>query len=71
MFQPPVVAIFREVFCEGYITQKTKTIYNYKMLFLSKGFKIYVKIQNIDIGNNRWSKHVGGYAVYITINLHI
>jgi hypothetical protein len=22
-------------------------------------------------GHNRWPKHVGGYAVYNTINLHI
>jgi len=32
MFQPPIVAIFREEFFEGYTTQNVKKIYKYKML---------------------------------------
>jgi hypothetical protein len=31
MFQPPIVAIFRKVFFEEYITQNVKTIYKYKI----------------------------------------
>jgi hypothetical protein len=33
-FRPPIVAIFREVFFEGYITYNVKTIYKCKMLSL-------------------------------------
>jgi len=51
--------------------KKPKQFTNIKCYVLSKRFKFYIKIQNIDIGHNRWPKHVGGYAVYITINLHI
>jgi len=36
MFQPPIVAIFRDVFFEGCITQNVKTIYRYKMLSLKQ-----------------------------------
>jgi len=32
MFQPPIMAIFREVFLEGYIIYNIKTIYKYKIL---------------------------------------
>ena len=32
MFRPPIVAIFREVFLEGCITQNVKWTYKYKML---------------------------------------
>jgi len=43
MFWPHIVAIFREVFFEGYITYNVKTIYKYKMLSLNEMFKIEVE----------------------------
>jgi hypothetical protein len=32
VFRPPIVAIFREMVCEGYITKNVKTIYTFEML---------------------------------------
>jgi hypothetical protein len=34
VFLPPILAIFKEVFFEVYITHNVKTIYEYKMLSL-------------------------------------
>ena len=39
MFRPPIVAIFREVFFEGYITSNVTTVYKYKMSTQVKGLK--------------------------------
>jgi len=57
MFRPRIVAIFREVFFEGY-QRTSKPIYRYKILSfkydflkylaLNIRFKIYVKIYNTD-----------------------
>jgi len=35
MFQPPIIAIFREAFFEGYITYNIITIYKYKILHVT------------------------------------
>jgi len=32
MFRPPIVAIFREMFFQEYITKNIETVYKHKML---------------------------------------
>jgi len=44
MFRPSIVAIFREVFFEGYIAQNVKKYTDNKKFILNKNFKIYAKI---------------------------
>jgi hypothetical protein len=59
VFLPPFVAIFREVFYEGYVTKRSNPVYKYKIL----GSK-YV-IQNM-------LKHkIQRYAIIYNINLFI
>jgi hypothetical protein len=79
----PIVAIFREVFFERYIKWNVEKIHKHKMLNynlnlihkLVKCFNIlcniYFKEYLLEDGHSRWPKHVAGYAVYNTINVHI
>jgi hypothetical protein len=53
MFRSPFMAIFREVFYEGYFTQTSKTIYKYKTFsfkyVIQKYFNIYFPSYFIEI----------------------
>jgi hypothetical protein len=44
MFRSPIVAIFREIFIEGYISRMSKQFANIKCQELNKSFKIYTKV---------------------------
>jgi len=52
MFQPPIVAIFREVFFEGRMAQNIKTIYKYKIfiqLFVLNCLTAYTQHMNVQL----------------------
>jgi hypothetical protein len=83
MFRPLIVAIFRKVFFEGYVKWNVEKNHKYKMLSYNLNlihklencfnilYNIYFKEYLHEDSQSRWPKHVAGYAVYNTINLHI
>jgi len=82
MFRPSIVAVFRNVFFEGYITWNIKKIHKHKMMSYNLNLihklvncfnilcNIYFKEYLHEDGHSRRPKHIAGYAVYNTIILH-
>jgi len=72
MFRPPIVAIFREVFCEGILRRTVQQSGCIKCSVSGNGSQSMLQYKTLiqlrfEYVHNRWPKHAEGYTNYNTI----